>query len=156
MRALAAAVLAALVAAPAAFAHAEVSPTQIRTGRTTPIALTVPTESATAATVRVEIVAPRGLELLGATTWTGRTRGVVRLRLSARADRGGDYPLRIIQTYSDGSVVSWSGREGSANPAPVVHAAAAENTNRDRLVILLLAAIAVVGWFGLRRLRERA
>jgi hypothetical protein len=80
--------------------------------------------------------------LSGETTWRGRSDTDVRLALTARAEKSGDYTLRVRQTYSDGSVVNWS---------PVVHVVAARNTARDRAVILLVAAAAVAAWLVLRR-----
>jgi hypothetical protein len=104
--------------------------------------LTVPCESATAATVGIRIAAPAALELTGDTRWRGRSRGVLRLALTAHPGKTGDETLHVRQTYSDGTVANWS---------PVVHVAAAQNAARDRAVILLVAAAAVAAWLVLRR-----
>lgn len=153
MRRLAAVVLAALVLAPAAFAHAELSPTTIRVGRTATLTLAVPTESDTAATVGVTVRPARGLTLGGETSWHGRSRGTVRLRLTARADTAGPYPIEVRQVYSDGTVVTWSGPEASNTPAPVVHVESPQNANRDRAVIVVIAAALLLLWYLLRRRR---
>src|SRR5215510_13214940 len=133
-------VLAALVVVPAAYAHAEVTPTSIEVDHPTLLTLHVPCESATAAIVAVQVTAT-GLELSGSTTWTGRSRGVVRFGFTARAEKVGDYPLHVRQVYSDGEVVQWAGPASSNAPAPVVRAEAKENENRDRLLIAIVVAI---------------
>lgn len=106
--------------------------------------MTVPCESATAATAQLRVTAPAALALSGETTWRGHSRTDVRLRLTARPKSTGDYTLHVRQTYSDGKVVNWS---------PVVHVAAAQNAARDRAIILLVAAAAVAAWLVLRRRR---
>src|SRR5881394_3754078 len=134
-------VLPALVAAPAAFAHAEVSPTTIVVDRATVLTLHVPTESQTAATVRVHVIVPAGLTVTGESTWNGHTRGLVQFTFTARAVNPGDYPLHVEQVYSDGEIVNWSGPESSNTPAPVVHVERAQNQTRDRLLIAIVVAI---------------
>ncbi|HET8528814.1 MAG TPA: DUF1775 domain-containing protein [Gaiellaceae bacterium] len=149
-------VLAALVLAPAAFAHAEISPTTAKADEATLLHLTVPTESATAATVGVRVTAPAGLQLSGTTTWSGRTRGVVELTFGARAAKGGDYALRVKQTYSDGSVVDWSGPESSNTPAPVLHVQGASHNSSDRIVIAIVIAAIMGAWIALGRRSKRS
>ena len=122
-------------------------------GRATLLHLTVPCESATAATVDIRIDAPAALELTGTTTWHGRSRGVVQIAFTAHPNHTGDYAMRVRQTYSDGEIVNWSGSESSNTPAPVVHVGAAQNAARDRTVILLVAAAGVAAWLVLRRRR---
>jgi uncharacterized protein YcnI len=149
-------VLAALAAAPAAWAHAEVGPASIRVDRQTELTLRVPTESATAATVQVVVTPAAGLRLTGPTTWRGHTRGTVRLTFTARAQTAGDYALHVRQVYSDGEVVNWAGPESSNTPAPVVHVESAPSDNRDRLLIAIVVAIVLVAVFALRgRGRQR-
>lgn len=140
-------VLAALAVAPAAWAHAEVTPTSIHTKTATDLTLQVPTESEITSTVKVTVTAPPGLELQGRTTWTGRTDGVVQLTFTARAEKPGDYALRVRQVYSDGRIVNW---------APALHVEGASTANRDRLLILIAVAVAAVVVFALRGRRERA
>ena len=148
-------VVAALVAAPSAFAHAEISPTTAKAKRTTLLHLTVPCESETAATTAVRVTAPPGVRLTGTTSWAGRSRGVVKLAFEARAEKAGDYALRVTQTYSDGHVVDWAGPESSNTPAPVLHVQGVQSTGRDR-VIITIAIVAVAGaWLALRRRGQR-
>jgi hypothetical protein len=113
--------------------------------------LVVPCESATAATVDIRVDAPAGLEVTGTTSWRGRSRGVVHLAFTAHPSKIGDYELHVRQTYSDGEVVDWAGKESSNTPAPVVHVAPAQNAARDRAIILLVAAAAIAAWLVLRR-----
>ena len=148
--------IAALVAVPSAFAHAEISPQTAKAGRTTELQLTVPCESETAATVAVRVSAPPGVELSGRTSWAGRTRGTVRLRFAVRANSPGDYALRVTQRYSDSRLVDWSGAESSNTPAPVLRVEAVQDEGRDRLIIGFLIAVAVGGWLVLRRRGQRA
>lgn len=155
MRVLLLLVLAALVAAPAALAHAEISPTTAKVKQATLLRLTVPCESETAATVGVRIAAPQGVQLSGSTSWTGRSRGVVKLAFTARAEKPGDYPLRVRQTYSDGRVVDWSGPESSNTPAPVLHVQGAQSNGRDRVIITIVVVAIVGAWLALRRGRKR-
>jgi len=148
-------VLAALVAVPAALAHAEITPETAKAKQSTLLHLTVPCESETAATVGVRVTAPNGVELSGSTSWTGRSRGVVKLTFGARAEKPGDYPLRVRQTYSDGRVVDWAGPESSNTPAPVLHVEGAQNDNRDRVIIAIAIAAVLGSWLALRSRGKR-
>ena len=119
--------------------------------------LTVPCESATAATVAIRVDAPKALALTGDTSWHGRSRGVVSLALTADPAAGGDYALHVRQTYSDGEVVSWSGSESSNTPAPVVRVTVTHSNARDRTIIAVVVAGVLAAWLVLRRRRgERA
>jgi uncharacterized protein YcnI len=148
--------VAALVVVPAAFAHAEISPTTAKAKRSTLLHLSVPCESETASTVAVRVTPPPGVELSGSTSWTGRSRGGVKLAFSARAEKPGDYPLRVRQTYSDGRVVDWSGPESSNTPAPVLHVEGTQDNGRDRVIITIAIVAIAGGWLALRRGRKRA
>lgn len=140
-------VLATLVVAPAAWAHAEVSPTSIHVSTATELTLQVPTESEIASTVEVTVTAPLGVELQGRTRWTGRTKGVVQLTFTARAEKLGDYVLRVRQVYSGGRTVNW---------APALRVEGASTANRDRLLILIAVAVVAAVLFALRgRSRQR-
>jgi hypothetical protein len=145
--------VAALALAPSAFAHAEVSPTDVQAGQTARLQLTVPSERAGIATVGVVATAARGLAVTSGGSWRGRTTGVVRLAIRVRAERAGDYPLRVRQTYADGTVVDWSGPPKSSTPAPVVHVHVRRSNASDRLVILVAVAVGALLVFALRRRR---
>ena len=62
--------------------------------------------------------------------------------------KAGSYTFAVRQTYSDGSVVDWSGPESSDTPAPVVDLVSAlgdgGGTSTLSLVALVLGAIALV------------
>lgn len=137
---------AALIAAPAAFAHAEIEPASIDAGTATTIRLTAPTESEKAATVSVVVTAPSGVVLSGTTAWNGRTRSDVQLAFAARGTAGGDYALRVVQRYSDGRVATW---------APQLHVRGAENADRDRVIIIAAGLAAALFTLVLRRGRSR-
>jgi hypothetical protein len=143
------------VLADSAFGHAEVSPTSLRVGRAATLTFTVPCERDDATIARVQVLLPASLRRdSGETTWTGSEGKAVTVVLHVTPKEAGDIAIPVVQTYSDGEVVRWSG-ESSSTPAPLVHVSAAASANRDRLVILLLAAAIAVAAFALRRGRQR-
>ena len=91
----------------------------------------------------------------GATSWHGTNRGTLRLTFTATPTSGGDFALPVTQTYSDGTVVHWSGPERANAPAPVVHVQGRENVNRDRVKILAIALAVVLFGLALRVRRRR-
>jgi uncharacterized protein YcnI len=132
----------ALLLAPAAFAHVEVSPDRVAAGSTTRLTLSVPSERAHAATIGLTVKLPAGLRVLSfapkfgwtlgrsgsIVTWSGgriapgRTdRFTFRARLPLRARTVLRFPT--LQTYSDGRIVYWIGPASSDTPAPVVRVA---------------------------------
>jgi uncharacterized protein YcnI len=140
--------LAALVAATAALAHAHVSPpvVQAKTGQV--FTLAVPTEKEGATTTSIEMTPPSGFAIDSfvpspgwkrtvQTTGSGESAVVTKVTWSggavptgedaafsflAETTSTGSYTFAVRQTYSDGSVVDWSGAESSDTPAPVVEA----------------------------------
>jgi hypothetical protein len=59
----------------------------------------------------------------------------------------GTYTFRIEQTYSDGSIVDWSGSESSADPAPTIEAVSSLGGGSDStlgIVAVVLGAIALI------------
>jgi len=137
---------AALVYASVASAHAEVSPPTVLKGVTQVFTLAVPTEKENASTTKVELMPPAGFSIdsfidspgwkrsvqqtgsgedavITKVTWdggevpTGDAAGFSFLGLT---DSAKTYTFGVRQTYSDGSVVDWSGPESSDTPAPTI------------------------------------
>ena len=136
----------ALVLAASAFAHAEVSPAVALTKHGQLFTLAVPTEKENATTTKVELTPPDGFSIDSFVPSPGWTRDVKStgsgeeikiervswsggkipteedavFQFLASADSAKTYSFKVRQTYSDGSVVDWSGPESSDTPAPQV------------------------------------
>jgi uncharacterized protein YcnI len=164
---------AALVAATSAWAHAEVSPAiaLAKTGQL--FTLAVPTEEEDAATTKVELTPPSGFAIDSFVPAAGWTRNVkstgsgeeteveqvtwsggnvpaeedALFQFLASADSAKTYTFKVRQTYSDGSVVDWSGPESSDTPAPQIEAKSSlggGGSNTLAIVALALGAVALV------------
>jgi uncharacterized protein YcnI len=140
--------LAALVAAAAAFAHAKVSPPLVLANTSQVFTLAVPTEKEGATTTTIEMTPPSGFAIdsfvpspgwkrtvqksgsgdsavVTKVTWSGGavpTDEDAAFSFLAIPTSTGSYTFSVRQTYSDGSVVDWSGPESSDAPAPVIEA----------------------------------
>lgn len=160
-------VLAAVLAwAPAAFAHAEISPPVAKTGVTQQFTLAVPTEKANATTTQVELTVPAGVAIdsfepepgwtrkevgnggngLRKILWTGghvpADEDAVFRFLGTLTGGERDYAFPVRQTYSDGSVVDWDGPESSDTPSPVVEGS---SLGGGPSTLLIIAALVVGG-----------
>jgi uncharacterized protein YcnI len=150
VRRLAAVVLAAvatLAAVPAlASAHAEVSPAVSLAGHLQLYSLAVPTEKDNATTTKIVLVLPSGFSIdsfvpspgwqrtlqqtgsgdsavIQRVTWTGGrvpTGEDSLFQFLAQPGSSKTYVFTVQQTYSDGSIVNWSGPESSDSPAPTI------------------------------------
>jgi uncharacterized protein YcnI len=164
----------ALAAAGGALAHAKVSPPVALAGNGQVFTLAVPTEKDGATTTTVELTPPAGFSIdsfvpapgwkrtvaqtgsgesavITKVTWTGGavpTGEDAAFSFLATAAKTGSYTFGVRQTYSDGTVVDWSGPESSDTPSPVVDAKSSlgggAGTSTLTLVALVLAALAVV------------
>jgi uncharacterized protein YcnI len=140
--------LSALVATGAAFAHAHVSPPVVLAKAGQVFTLAVPTEKEGATTTTIELTPPPGFAIdsfvpspgwkrtvlktgsgdsavVTKVTWSGGavpTDEDAAFSFIATATSSGSYTFGVRQTYSDGSVVDWSGPESSDTPAAVVEA----------------------------------
>ena len=143
-----AAALAGLAAASSAWAHAEISPPIAKSKTTQLFTLAVPTEKQGLTTTKVELTPPSGFGIdsfvpsvgwkrevkstgsgentqIQQVTWTGGavpTEEDAVFQFLGNADSSKTYNFKVRQTYSDGSVVDWSGPESSDTPAPLVEA----------------------------------
>jgi uncharacterized protein YcnI len=168
--------LAALLAFPAgAAAHARVSPDVSQAGQLQLYSLAVPTEKSGVRTERVVLTVPRsfsidsfvpapawhrGLQQSGSgdraviqkVTWSGGsipTGEDALFQFLAQPARAGRYTFTVQQTYSDGSIVNWTGPESGADPAAtidVINGAGASSgggVGVIDIVALVLAALAL-------------
>lgn len=162
-RSLALAAFAALAFTSAAWAHARVSPPVALANQLQQFTLAVPTEKENARTTTVSLTLPKGFaidsffpspgwtktESHGVITWSGGsvpTEEDAAFSFLASTSGSGHYVFGVKQTYSDGSVVEWSGPESSDSPAPTIEAVSsfAGGTSVLVYVALALGAVAVV------------
>jgi uncharacterized protein YcnI len=131
-----------LALAGSAFAHAEVSPAVVLSKQLQFFTLAVPTEKAGATTTKIEFTPPSGFSIdsfepsagwkretqttgtgqntvIQKVTWTGGkvpTEEDSVFGFLASTDAAKAYSFKVRQTYSDGTVVDWSGPESSGAP----------------------------------------
>src|SRR5207244_11726337 len=94
-------------------------------------------------------------------TWSGGTVPTGEdsvFQFLANPDSGKTYTFTVRQTYSDGSVVDWSGPESSDTPAPRIDAVSSlggGGSSTLAIVALVVAgaalAVALVGLLGAKR-----
>jgi uncharacterized protein YcnI len=135
-----------LAAAGAAWAHVEISPSEVPSGTREEFVAEVPAELDVPTTeVRLEV--PEGFEVTNVSSpsgWQGNLSGrsivwsggeippdeVQEFAFEARAPGdAGEFRWRAFQTYEDGTVVEWTGAEDSEEPAPVVKATSARGAS---------------------------
>jgi uncharacterized protein YcnI len=165
--------LAALVAVAAASAHARMSPAISLSNKLQLYSLAIPTEKASAFTTKVVLSLPQGFAIdsfVPSPGWTraehstgaGESAVVTQVTWSgghvptgedslfqflAQPASAGSYTFHVQQTYSDGSIVNWSGPESSDAPAPtidVVSSIAGGGTSTVTVVALVLGALALL------------
>src|SRR5579862_4964540 len=126
-----------LVIVPAALAHARVSPAVSLAGKLQLYSLAVPTEKANLTTTKIVMTVPKGFGIdsfvpapgwtqqiqqtgsgdsavVQKVTWTGGnvpTGEDSLFQFLAQPAKAGKYTFQVQQTYSDGSIVTWSGSE---------------------------------------------
>jgi uncharacterized protein YcnI len=164
-----------LVAAAQASAHAVISPPTAEKGTLQVFTLSVPTEKENATTTKIELDVASGFAIdsfappptgwkqsvqakgsgeeavVQKVTWTGGKTPTGQdsvFMFNASAPKSQDYNFRVIQTYSDGSVVDWSGPESSDTPAPVVKAVdsleGGGSSSTLAVIAVIVAALALV------------
>jgi uncharacterized protein YcnI len=164
--------LGALTITAAASAHARVSPGVAQAKQLEVFTLAVPTEKENAATTSIEFTPPTGFAIdsffpspgwkrSAVTTGSGDSAVVQKVTWSggsvptgedaafsflASTAGSGTYTFDVKQTYSDGSVVDWSGPESSDSPAPTIKAVSSLGGGSSTLSIVAVAlgAIALV------------
>ena len=163
-----------LVLAGSAFAHAHVSPPVVVAKEGQVFTLAVPTEEENAATTKIELTPPAGFSIdsfaaapgwkrevqstgsgeettIQKVTWSGGNvphEEASMFQFLASTDAAKTYSFTVRQTYSDGTVVDWSGPESSDTPAPTIEAKSSlgGGSGSDTLAIVALAlgALALV------------
>jgi uncharacterized protein YcnI len=162
---------AALVVAASASAHAHVSPPIVTAKQSQVFTLAVPTEKANLTTTKIELTPPQGFSIdafiaapgwkrtvqesgsgantvVTKVTWEGGnvpTGEATSFEFLASTDASKTYTFGVKQTYSDGSVVDWSGPESSDAPAPTIEAKSNLGGGSSMLAVIAL----VVGALGL-------
>ena len=154
-------------------AHAVVSPPVAKSATLQQFSLSVPTEKEKATTTKVELDLPSGFALDSYEPAPGWKRSVAQkgsgdsavvqkviwsgghvpteedsvFHFNADATKSQTYKFRVEQTYSDGSVVDWSGPESSDTPAPTIEAKSSlggGGSSTLALIAIILAAVAIV------------
>ncbi len=169
--ALVCAVAAALVSAGGAFAHARISPPVSLSKQLQLYSLAVPTEKEGAVTTKIVLTVPAGFSIdsfvpapgwhrvlqqtgsgdsavIQKVTWTGGhvpTEEDSAFWFLAEPASNGTYTFQVQQTYSDGSIVDWSGSESSANPAPTIEAKASLGGGGTPLLTIIALVVGAVG-----------
>ncbi len=165
-----AAVAVALVLAPAAFGHARVSPAVSLSGKLQLYSLAIPTEKAGLTTQKIVMTVPKGFGIdsfvpapgwkqqiqqhgsgdsavVEKVTWTGGnvpTGEDSLFQFLGQPANSGTYTFDIEQTYSDGSIVDWSGPESSAAPAPTIQAVSSIGGSSGSTLAIVAIALGVI------------
>jgi uncharacterized protein YcnI len=164
--------LAALTIAANASAHAHVSPPVALAEEGQVFTLAVPTEKEDAQTTQIELVPPEGFSIdsffpdtagwkrsvqqtgsgedavITKVTWTGGsvpTGEDAAFSFLGRTTDAGKYAFTVRQTYSDGSVVEWSGPESSDTPAPTIEAVSELGGGGTSTGVWIALAAGIVG-----------
>ncbi len=169
----AAAALGALLAQAApAFAHAAISPPVAKVGVLQQFTLAVPTEKQGAATTSIRLTVPDGVQIdsfepepgwtrtvnqtgtgegaiIKQVTWSGGTvpteeDAVFRFQATLTAGPK-DYVFSVRQTYSDGTLVDWSGPETTDTPSPVVQGVSSFGGGSGQTLAIIALAVGAAG-----------
>jgi len=162
-----------IVGAGSAWAHARISPVVVEAKQLQLFSLAVPTEKDNLTTTKVELTVPQGFAIdsfvpapgwkrevqqtgsgedavVQKVTWAGGsvpTEEDSLFQFLASPSASKTYTFTIRQTYSDGSVVDWSGPESSDSPSPTVEAKASlggGGSSTLAIVALVVAGAALV------------
>jgi len=165
----------ALLAPAAASAHARVSPAVSVKGELQLYSLAVPTEKENATTSKIVMTVPSGFGIdsfvppppgwtqqvrqtgsgedvvVTQVTWTGGKTPTGQdslFQFLAQPASAKTYTFLVQQTYSDGSIVNWSGSESSDAPAPTIAVkdslGGSSGTSALTVVALIVAVLALV------------
>jgi uncharacterized protein YcnI len=159
-----------LVLPAAAWAHATISPPVAEKNALQQFTLSVPTEKENAATTKVTLTVPSGFAIdsfepepgwkrtaqttgsgeeavVQSVTWSGGsvpTGEDAVFRFNADSTSSKSYTFSVRQTYSDGTVVDWTGPESSDTPAPVVDFKSLGGGGGSSLLALVALVVAIV------------
>jgi uncharacterized protein YcnI len=170
---LAAATAVGLIVAVSASAHARMSPPVSLSNELQLYSLAVPTEKEGKTTTKIVLTVPKGFGIDSFVPSTGWTRQVQQtgsgdnavvqkvtwtggstptgedslFQFLAQPANSGTYTFQVEQTYSDGSIVNWSGPESSDAPAPTIEAKSSiggSSTSTLTIVALVLGGLGLV------------
>jgi len=165
-----AAALAALVVSAPAWAHARVSPPVSLAGKLQLYSLAIPTEKENLTTTKVVLTVPAGFGIdsfvpapgwkrqvqstgsgedavVQKVTWTGGsvpTGEDSLFQFLAQPAKSGTYTFDVQQTYSDGSIVDWSGPESADTPAPTIQAESSLGGGSSSTLAIVAIAVGAV------------
>ena len=160
-----------LVFAGSALAHAEVSPSVALAKSLQLFSLAVPTEKENATTTKVEMTPPSGFSIdsfvpapgwkreaqttgsgdnttVEKVTWSGGkvpTEEDALFQFLAQAASSKTYTFQVEQTYSDGTIVNWSGPESSDAPAPIISAKSSLGGGGTSTLTIVALAVGALG-----------
>jgi uncharacterized protein YcnI len=164
------ALCAGLATASSAWAHAEISPPVTKSKTLQLFTLAVPTEKAALTTTEIELTPPSGFGIdsfvpspgwkrvvkqtgsgdsavIQNITWTGGhvpTGEDSVFQFLASPDSSKTYTFKVRQSYSDGSVVDWTGPESSDTPAPVIEAKSSLGGGGSSTLAIVSFVVAVI------------
>ncbi len=154
------------------WAHARVSPAVSLSGQLQLYSLAVPTEKSNLTTSRVVMTVPKGFGIdsfvppppgwhqqvqqsgsgdgavVTKVTWTGGhtpTGEDSLFQFLAQPSSAQTYTFQVQQTYSDGSIVDWSGSEASAAPAPTIQAKSSLGGGGVSIPTIIALVVGILG-----------
>ncbi len=161
-----------VLAPAAAWAHARLSPAVSLAGKLQLYSLAVPTEKSGLKTTKLVMTVPAGFGIDSfvppaapwhvqiAQTGSGDSAVVTKVTLTGgRTPTGEDtlfqflaqpsspqtYTFNVEQTYSDGSIVNWTGPETSAAPAPTIQAVSSIGGGGTSALTIVALLVGVLG-----------
>jgi uncharacterized protein YcnI len=168
---LGAAAIAALVAVAGASAHARISPAVSLSKQLQLYSLAVPTEKEGATTTEITLTVPKGFSIdsfvpspgwkrtaqstgsgenavIQKVTWTGGhvpTEEDSLFQFLGQPSKSGTYTFQVQQTYSDNSIVNWTGSESSEDPAPTIEAKSSLGGGGSSTLSIVALVVGAVG-----------
>jgi uncharacterized protein YcnI len=163
--------IAALAVAASASAHPKISPPVALAKAGQLFTLAVPTEKEGATTTKVVLTVPAGFGIdsfvpspgwkrqlqqtgsgenavIQSVTWSGGsvpTEEDAAFQFLASPSSAKTYTFSVEQTYSDGSVVNWSGPESSDTPSPTLEAKSSLGGGGSSLLAIIAIAVGAIG-----------
>ncbi len=164
--------LVALAAPATAAAHARVSPAVSVKGELQLYSLAVPTEKSNLTTTKIVMTVPNGfgidsfappppgwhmvLQQTGSgdsavvqkVTWTGghTPTGIDSVfSFLAQPASSQTYTFQVQQTYSDGSIINWSGSESSDSPAPTIQVKDSLGGSSTSVLTIIALVVGILG-----------
>ena len=161
----------AAVAPAIASAHAEVSPKVSLSGKLQLFSLAVPTEKEGLKTTKIVMTVPSGFGIdsfvppptgwtqqvqqtgsgdsavITKVTWTGGNTPTGQdslFQFLAQPASAKTYTFQVQQTYSDGSIVNWSGPESSDSPAPTIDAVSSVGGGGSSVLSIIALIVALL------------